>query len=108
MLSSTYLISASAPTSIEATPSPQDKKNLRNVVLIFFALLIIDLVILVYSMHCILECSQIKKWPMMLTILLMIMIFIPTIGFLVSLGIIIYYHMACKKVSQPQKSFQFY
>ena len=108
MLSSTYLISASAPTSIEATPSPQDKKNLRNVVLIFFALLIIDLVILVYSMHCILECSQIKKWPMMLTILLMIMIFIPTIGFLSSIGIIIYYHMACKKDAQMQKSFQFY
>ena len=64
-------------------------------VIIFFALLILDLALLIYSMHCILQCSEFKKWPTMLTILLMVMLFIPSIGFLTSLGVIIYYHLSC-------------
>lgn len=99
MLSTTYLISASAPDkndSDKSGDSGEGIKTSRKMVLIFFVLLVLDLVLLVYSMHCILECSQIKKWPMLLTILLMVMLFMPSIGTLTSIGVIIYYHVSCK------------
>ena len=97
MLSTSYLISASTPNKNDSDKSGRDnKEGVRRMVLTFFVLLVLDLVILVYSTHCIFECSQVKKWPMLLTILLMVMLFIPTVGTLTSFGVIIYYHVSCK------------
>ena len=106
MLSTTYLMNASAPPDKNHEKHKKHKeKVMRDIVIVFFALLILDLAFIIYSVHCIFNCSEMKKWPIMLTILLMIMLFLPGIGTLTALGIIIYNHLSCQK---PLTSFDFY
>jgi hypothetical protein len=87
MLSTAYLLTASPPNK------ETDTKTNKNIVTIFMLLFVLDLIVLIYSIYCLLSCNL----PWYMVILLLVLIFCPAVGFFAQIGIIVYHSMKCKK-----------
>ena len=74
-----------------------DEKNLvsdiRKFVVTFILLVILDLILMIYAIYCIFKCPLIS---MILKIVLLLLLFVPGIGFIVSVAVIIYFYVTCK------------
>ena len=103
MLSTALLMSnkpADDDKSKKMTP-----QQARGFLLIFVLLLIIDLALLVYTLYCLFECKL--QWY--INVLLLLLLFTPGLGFVVSLSIIVYHYTNCRKaVSVPAFEFEFF
>jgi hypothetical protein len=62
--------------------------DLQIFVVIFVLLLFIDLIIMFYAIYCLLD----SKLEWYVTLLILILMFSPGLGFITSIGIIFYYH----------------
>lgn len=96
MLSTAYYYSLSQKENLDVDKDL--KKDLTRIAGFFVALVIIDLIFLIYAIYCIFKCPLIQT-PY--KILLMVSFLIPGIGFLTMIGSIIYYHVTCKKSLNP-------
>ena len=105
-MSYVYYLKAVSPIvqSNSTTPPPNQGvvSDLKKIVLIFILLLILDLVIIIYAMVCLFS----SHLPWYLTVILLVLLFCPYIGFITAIGIIIYYHVNKKKSNTY--SFEFY
>lgn len=76
------------------------KKNddvTRGIVVIFILLLILDVLIIIFTIQSLLFCSKVHKWDSLVTFLLIVSLFIPGVGGIVGLSIIIYYFLNCRR-----------
>lgn len=91
---------------MSANHALQNAKSMaKDFLIILLVLLVVDIIIVVTAIHYIMACSQTGNWNMMLTILLIILLFIPGYGTLLALGFILYgLAGGCK----PKLSFAFY
>ena len=111
-MSSVYYMNAVSPIQMAAnsTPGPQHhqlqtedvKSTLKKVILIFLLLIVLDLVIVIYALYCLFS----SHLPWYLTVLLIVLLFCPYIGFFTAIGVIVYYHVNKKK--HNTYSFEFY
>ena len=62
----------------------------RQAIIFLIVLVIVDLIILITAIHYIIECSRMRGWSPLVTLLLIILLFTPGIGGILSIGIIIY------------------
>ena len=85
MTGGTYDNPQQVPTETSSAPHRS-----RALIAMFVLLIIVDIAILVFAVHYILECSKAHKWSPMVTLLLIAMLFAPGIGGLLSIAIIIY------------------
>ena len=107
-MSSVYYMNAVSPIQMAAnsTPGPlqtEDVKSaVKKVILIFLLLIVLDLVIVIYALYCLFS----SHLPWYLTVLLIVLLFCPYIGFFTAIGVIVYYHVNKKK--HNTYSFEFY
>lgn len=66
------------------------KSTAKDFLIILLVLLIVDIIVIVTAIHYIMKCSHTGNWNMMLTILLIILLFIPGYGTLLAVGFILY------------------
>jgi len=102
MLSSAYLL------SVKSQPPTMDKHAIDNIagaiVLTTVVLIVIDLIFLIYAIHCLVQCSQSQKWPVWVTVFLFILLFTPALGFAVCIGIIVYHLASGCKINHDPKT----
>lgn len=109
MLSTAYIITQKQSpemTNQGIVVRPIPHHAVRDILLVFVLLLVIDIAILVYAIHSAISCGQANNWPTLVVLLLILLMFAPGVGFVVQLGVIIY-HLAsgCDK---PKLAFSFY
>ena len=88
--------------------TPEQKQAVNEIIFVFLRLLVIDIVTIIFAIHLVTKCSEVKRWPAYGPILLVLsMIMLPGIGTPIAIGVIIYYFASgCKS---PQKlAFSFY
>ena len=112
-LASIYLMSIKTEAQASAKDDdekililPPPQETLKNIVFTLVVMMVLDIVFIFYAIHCLVECSHAQSWPIWLTLLMFILLFVPGLGFSVSLGIIVY-HLALG-CGQPKLSFSFY
>ena len=117
-LTATFLASNPAPPS-DPTPDQNEKKVNKNMIqliqqflLIFMILLILDIILIYFTIKSILLCQRAGKWNTLVSILLILVcLFVPGIGFILSIFLIIYAKMTCgseKTLSpNPVNAFKF-
>ena len=72
-------------------------------------LLIVDIVLFVYSVYCLFDCVQNHNLNVGAALLIGLLLFVPGLGVLPSIGIIVYHHVYCKdKHTSPKYQFRFY
>jgi hypothetical protein len=78
---------------------------LRDILIGFLLILIIEISFIVYAIHCIVKCGHANNWPTFLIFTLIVLMFTP-LNFILGTGIIVY-HLAsgCNK---PKLAFTFY
>ena len=78
---------------------------LRDILIGFLLILIIEITFIVYAIHCIVKCGHANNWPTFLIFTLIVLMFTP-LNFVLGTGIIVY-HLAsgCNK---PKLAFTFY
>ena len=113
MLSSTFLLNLQKTEHYQKTcqcdcgDSSPYPTGIRNSIIIFVLLVIIDLVVLIYSLYCLFDLNL--QWYV--TALIIILMFTPGIGFVVELAIITYYTFgrnAQKSPSKVDQAFRFF
>jgi len=117
MLTSAYILSTNKKDSQlifsdhgSGTMSPNAAKDVKRAVgdfiMFVIILLIIDILVIVYAVHCTLKCAKAKGWPVYVSLILIFLIFSPGIGFVVGFAMIIYCLAA--GCNNPKLSFTFY
>jgi len=92
---------------VSSNSKKHDTKIFKDVIAIIVLLIIVDIIILIFAIHYILECAKAHNWSPLVTLLLIILLFSPGIGGILSIGIIIYgLSGGCSK--PKQLSFSFY
>lgn len=108
MLSSAYLLSVNG--SSKNTMNPKDAKNfkraVKDIVAFFIATLIIDILFIVWAVHCIIKCSHANGWSSYFTLILILLLFTPVLGFAVCIGVIVY--CVASGCDKPKMAFEFY
>ncbi len=64
---------------------------------LFIVLLVIDILFVITAIYFTFRCTAIKKWPTYLPIIFIILFFIPWIGGIAALAMIIYGLVACRR-----------
>ena len=80
---------------------------LKGCITLFVIAVIIDLVFVFYALWCLFQ----SKLPWYLTAFLIVCMLYPGLGFMVSIGIIVYYHMVVlqkQSTSEVKEAFYFY
>jgi len=90
MLSTTYYLQQK---NKEKYVNPHDKTYLKTMFRVFLILFLIDLIILIFAISC---AVKLQIDPMYVVILIVLM-FLPGLGFLVQIGVIIYYYLTNHK-----------
>lgn len=108
MLSTAYALSVKSTASPTGVVTPQEKHAVSAIVSVFLLLLVIDIAIMIFAIYAVIKCSEVKKWPAYVPILLVLaMIMLPGIGWTIAIGVIIYYFASgCN--SQQKLAFSFY
>jgi hypothetical protein len=87
--------------------TPEEKRTVSSIVSVFLLLLVIDIAIMIFAIYAVIKCSEVKKWPAYVPILIVLAIMLPGIGFTIAIGVIIYYFASgCN--SQQKLAFSFY
>ena len=108
MFSSAILLANNGNNEGLTGPSgPMDKTIARDLIVLVVVAVIIDLVVLIFAIHYILECAKNNKWNPLITLLLIMMLFLPGIGGALAIAIIIYGVTGGCKPAQPL-SFSFF
>jgi uncharacterized BrkB/YihY/UPF0761 family membrane protein len=55
------------------------------------ALILLQLLIIIIGFLALFKCSSVKKWPLWLTVLLILLFFVPGINFFVIIFLIVYF-----------------
>lgn len=114
MFLSGFLLSQNSDDSItpsgsgnnNSIPAKDIKKFFKDLLVAIIVMVIIDLVLLIWGIHCAVSCGQAKGWNSFLVFLLILFMFIPGFGGIVAISIIVYrYAAGCNK---PKLSFTFY
>jgi hypothetical protein len=107
MLSTAYALTVKSTASPTGVVTPQEKRTVSAIVSVFLLLLVIDIAIMIFAIYAIIKCSEVKKWPAYVPILIVLAIMLPGIGFTIAIGVIIYYFASgCN--SQQKLAFSFY
>jgi|LakMenEpi03Aug12_release.lakeMendotaPanAssembly.Ray.scaffolds.fasta_scaffold388119_2 hypothetical protein len=108
MLSTAYALSVKSTASPTGAVTPEEKYAVNAIVSIFLLLLVVDIAIEIFAIYALIKCSEVKKWPAYVPILLVLaMIMLPGIGWTIAIGVIIYYFASgCN--SQQKLAFSFY
>lgn len=96
MLSTSYYLQQQRKENYD----PKNKLQMETMFRVFLILFLIDLTILIFAISCALK---LKLEPLYIVALIVAM-FIPGIGFLVQLGVIIYYYLTHKHASASASS----
>ena len=64
---------------------------------LFIVLLVIDLLFVIAAIYFTFRCTAVQKWPTYLPIIFIILFFIPWIGGIAALAMIIYGLVACRR-----------
>lgn len=70
-----------------------------SILAILALLVVIDIILFVYSIYCLFDCVHTNTLSSGVAVLLGILLFVPGIGFIDCIGIIVYHHIYCKHTS---------
>ena len=85
----------------------QDPEAAKRVLAVIAVLLIIDILILIFTIYAIMECSKAHGWDSFVTFLLIACLFVPGLGAIIGISIIIYYFVSCRHATAPKAQFRF-
>lgn len=88
--------STNQPTTTNQTSNKDFAKVVNEFLAIFVILVIIDIIILYYTIKAVMTCQKAGKWGTGISILLiLICLFVPGIGFMLSIFLIVYGNISC-------------
>ena len=84
-----------------------DSHGLMCILMVFILLFIIDIIFIIYTFHCLIECVHNNVISVPVAILLGLLVFTPGAGFFVAISVIVYHSVYCKHRDTTPK-FEFY
>ena len=81
----------------------QNNGSITGLVTIVILLLLINILFLIWAIRSIFKCQAIKKWSVWVSVVLVLMLFMPYIGFAFGIAVIIYASMLCKEEKMMYK-----
>ena len=83
-----------------------DSELAKRIMTIIIILFIIDILIFVFTIHAIMQCSKAHGWDSLVTFFLIASLFVPGLGTIIGISIIIYYFVSCRHTA-PKAQFRF-
>ena len=102
-LTSTYLATSGPMLGAQGDTitGPEAQAAINKIMIFIIVFLILDLIFIVYAIHCLISCVHAKLIPTWALVVLILLFFVPGLGFIICIGVIVYFHSVCKYAGTP-------